>query len=138
MGDEYLCNFNWKEFDMAEATQNQFERFEGPIGNFFRTHTMHELYQGAIERGIMLYPVYTTKEIKEDLQLNARLFWEEVYHPELDEILTYPGSPLIFCGERSKIYRRAPLIGEHNEEIYCGELGYSKKELIGLRQAGII
>jgi crotonobetainyl-CoA:carnitine CoA-transferase CaiB-like acyl-CoA transferase len=138
IGDEYLNNFNWKEFNMAEATQDQFERFEGPISNFFRSHTMDELYRGAIKRGIMLYPVYTVKEIKEDLQLNARVFWEEIHHPELNEILIYPGSPLIFCCERSKICRRAPLIGEHNEEIYCGELGYSKNELIVFRQTGVI
>jgi len=31
-----------------------------------------------------------------------------------------------------------PLLGEHNEEIYCGELGYSKERLDELRKAGVI
>jgi formyl-CoA transferase len=35
-------------------------------------------------------------------------------------------------------YRRAPLIGEHNEEVYINELGLSKEELLTLKQAGVI
>jgi crotonobetainyl-CoA:carnitine CoA-transferase CaiB-like acyl-CoA transferase len=35
------------------------------------------------------------------------------------------------------VRRPAPLLGEHNEEIY-GELGYTKEDLIKLREWGII
>lgn len=135
--DEYLSSIKWEEFDMADATQEQFDRFERPISRFFRSHNMEELYQGAIKRGIMLYPVYSSKEIWEDSQLKARGFWEKVHHPELNEPLIYPGSPFVFAGERSKIYRRAPLIGEHNEEVY-GTLGIPPVDLVILKQAGVI
>jgi hypothetical protein len=37
-----------------------------------------------------------------------------------------------------KMRRRAPLIGEHNEEIYHGELGISKEQLIALKNTGVI
>ena len=37
-----------------------------------------------------------------------------------------------------QIPRRAPLIGEHNEEIYVKELGLSHDDLIALVEAGII
>jgi hypothetical protein len=30
------------------------------------------------------------------------------------------------------------LIGEHNEEIYCGEMGMKKNELENLKSEGII
>jgi CoA:oxalate CoA-transferase len=32
----------------------------------------------------------------------------------------------------------APLLGQHNEAIYCGRLGYSKRDLIRLKEAGVI
>jgi hypothetical protein len=34
--------------------------------------------------------------------------------------------------------KAAPLLGEDNERIYCGELGYGKSELEVLRAAGVI
>ena len=135
--DESLSTIQWEEFDLSSASQEQFNRVEGSIARFFERHTMDELYQGAIERGIMLYPVYGAKEIREDPQLMARGFWGNVDHPELGEIPFFPGSPFVFSGERQAI-RRPPLIGEHSEEVYGAELGISGDELKSLRQAGVI
>lgn len=135
--DEYLSSIQWEEFDLSTASQEQFDRVEVSIGRFFKSHTMDELYQGAIERGIMLYPVYGAKEIQEDPQLMARGFWSNVYHPKFGEVTYFPGSPFVFSGERQNI-RRAPVIGEHNEDIYCGELRISEEELVNLKEAGVI
>ena len=135
--DEYLSRIRWEEFDLSTTSQEQFDRVESSIGRFFKSHTMDELYQGAIERGIMLYPAYGAKEIQEEPQLMARGFWNDVCHPEFGEITYFPGSPFVFSGERQNI-RRAPLIGEHNKDIYCAELGISKDELVTLKQGGVI
>ncbi|MFH1382669.1 MAG: CoA transferase [Chloroflexota bacterium] len=137
MSDGYLSDIKWEEFNMANATQEQFDRFEGPISRFFLNHTMAELYQGAIERDIMLYPVYSAKEVHDDIQLQARNFWSNIEHEELGETLVYPGSPFVLSGRRPGL-RRAPLIGEHNEDIYCGELGFSGRKISSLRRAGAI
>jgi crotonobetainyl-CoA:carnitine CoA-transferase CaiB-like acyl-CoA transferase len=135
--DEYLSSIPWEEFDLSTASQEQFDRVEGSIGRFFKSHTMDELYQGAIERGIMLYPVYGAKEIREDPQLIARDFWSNVDQPELGEVSFFPGSPFVFSGERQNI-QRAPLIGEHNKDVYCADLGISEDELVILKEAGVI
>jgi len=135
--DEYLSSIRWEEFDLSTASQEQFDRVESSIGCFFKSHTMEELYQGAIQRGIMLYPAYGVGEIQEEPQLEARGFWSNVCHPEIGEMDHFPGSPFVFSGERSNI-RPAPLTGEHNEDIYCAELKMSKEELITLRQSGVI
>jgi crotonobetainyl-CoA:carnitine CoA-transferase CaiB-like acyl-CoA transferase len=37
-----------------------------------------------------------------------------------------------------RISRRAPLIGEHNKEIYQEELGFSREEMLLLKEARII
>jgi hypothetical protein len=33
---------------------------------------------------------------------------------------------------------RAPLLGEHNREMYCEEMGLSGRELSHLRAAGVV
>ena len=70
--------------------------------------------------------------------LNDRGFWVEVPHPELDRSFKYPGPAGIYNGSPWRISRRAPLIGEHNEEIYCGELGLQRTELAYLAESGVV
>jgi len=135
--DEYLSSIQWEEFDLSTASQEQFDRVEGSIGRFFKSHTMDELYRGAMDRGMMLYPVYGAKEIREDPQLKARGFWSHVDHPEFGEVTFFPGSPFVFSGRRQGIHR-VPLIGEHNGDIFCTELGMTEEELVNLKKAGVI
>ncbi len=71
-------------------------------------------------------------------QLNARGFWEEVEHPELGTSFAYPGPYIKLSEAPIKIRRRAPLIGEHNEEIYVKDLGLSFEDLLILKQAKVI
>jgi crotonobetainyl-CoA:carnitine CoA-transferase CaiB-like acyl-CoA transferase len=65
-------------------------------------------------------------------------FFTEVEHPELGRGFIYPGGATIYNGSPWRISRRAPLIGEHNEEIFCGELGMQKAELTLLAESGVI
>ena len=37
-----------------------------------------------------------------------------------------------------RIRHPGPEIGEHNEDVYCGELGLSGSELEELRESGVI
>ena len=71
-------------------------------------------------------------------QLRVRDYWEDVEHPELDAVITYPGAFAKISEAPCAVRRRAPLIGEHNEEVYTKELGFSREELLALKQAKII
>jgi len=99
---------------------------------------MAELYREALERRIMLYPVQTMKEVAADAQLEARGFWTEVAHPELGSSITYPGAFVKLADSPRRIRCRAPLIGEHNQEIYYRELGMSEADMDNLKKAGVI
>jgi crotonobetainyl-CoA:carnitine CoA-transferase CaiB-like acyl-CoA transferase len=138
MAPDYMVEMDWEAFDMAQQTPEFQAHLEAPIAKFFMSHTKAELYERAINRRIMLYPVSTPKDILEDVQLRSREFWVEVEHPELDTTINYPGSPLKASETPCQIPRRAPLIGEHNLEIYQGELGLSLEELTSLRQAKVV
>ena len=78
------------------------------------------------------------KDVAESPQLAARGFWQKVEHPELGECITYPGYPIKISENTYKVQRRAPLIGEHNQEIYEKELGFSKEQLVILKNNGVI
>ncbi len=69
-------------------------------------------------------------------QLNERGFFRDINHPEAG-MLRYPGMPFKMS-ETPYQLARAPLLGEHNEEVYCRRLGYSNEDLVRMRQAGII
>lgn len=135
---EYLKNFNWDAFDMATQTQEMQDQIEIHIGNLFSMFTKEELYDQALKRGIMLCPVNTSKDILENAQLKERQFWVEINHPELSADIMYPGAFARLSETPLKIKRRAPLIGEHNLEIYQDELGYSASELKNMQCNGII
>ena len=74
----------------------------------------------------------------DDPHLQDRGFWKEVAHPELGRSFIYPGEAAIFNGSPWRISRRAPLIGEHNAEIFCGELGLSRGELCVFAESRVI
>jgi crotonobetainyl-CoA:carnitine CoA-transferase CaiB-like acyl-CoA transferase len=63
---------------------------------------------------------------------------KEVEHPELGRSFVYPGEAAIFSGSPWRISRRAPLIGEHNVEIFCDQLELSRGELSVLAENRVI
>ena len=70
--------------------------------------------------------------------IHDRGFWKQVEHPELGRSFVYPGEAAIYNGSPWRISRRAPLIGEHNTDIFCGELGLSLHELSMLAESRVI
>jgi crotonobetainyl-CoA:carnitine CoA-transferase CaiB-like acyl-CoA transferase len=138
VADDFIKEFDWDAFDLRTATQETIDRLGESTIKFFMMHTKAELLEGAVKRRVMLYPVATTKDILENVQLAARSFWVEVEHPELGAAITYPGAFTNASETPPRISRRAPLIGEHNEEVYEKELGISREELLRLKQAEVI
>ena len=55
-----------------------------------------------------------------DEQWQMRQTFAEVEHPELGETFTYVGAPMLAEQCPWRTGPRAPLAGEHNEEIYRG------------------
>ena len=138
MADDFIQGIDWDEFDMASSTQEFHDRLAKVIGNFFTKHTKAELYHGAMEKRIMLFPASTPSDMLADPQLKFRGFWQEVEYPELDTRVVHPGAFIGSTETSCDIKRRAPLIGEHNSEIYEKELGLSREEFIALKETGII
>jgi benzylsuccinate CoA-transferase BbsE subunit len=134
-----LKDMEWDKLDASVVSQEEIYRTHEIIDAFLLTKTKAELLSEAILKEILLIPVNTTKDIAESSQLEHRKFWNYVYHPELEENLIYPGWPVKWTElPPYKPQFRAPLIGEHNREIYENELGFSPDQLIMLKTQGVI
>lgn len=139
MATDYLKKKDWTSFDLAKVAPEDWEIIEGPIAQFFLRHTREELYQEAVKRGVMLFPVYEFKDLLLDQQLKERGFWIKVNAgiPGAENMV-YPGA-FAQCSETPvKIGRPAPRIGEHNLEIYQDEMGISGERLHNFKQTNVI
>ncbi len=96
-----------------------------------------ELWEGAVRRRMSVCPFYDPEDLIKDPQLRARNFWVEVDHPELGTRLTYPREFAKTSGGILPRPFRAPLIGEHNREVY-GALGFSLEEMASLKVCGVV
>lgn len=137
MGDEYLSNMEWESFDMGTATQDLLDRISKPIGDFFKSRTRKQILEAAIKRNISICSLSSMEDLINDRNLKERHFWTEIDHPELGIRLPYPRKFAEMSGTSIATRFRAPLIGEHNSEVYV-EIGLTGQDLTTLRQAGVI
>jgi len=96
-----------------------------------------ELFRSGNEWRIPFGLVPTTKEMLESPQHKAREFFEEVDHPVMGKV-TMPGAPFKMMETPWQLGNPAPLLGEHNEDVYCRVLGYTKQDLVRFRERGVI
>ncbi|MFB7107703.1 formyl-CoA transferase [Streptomyces sp. NPDC056291] len=95
-----------------------------------------EVLEALNSHGIPCGPILSTKEIIEDRSLAANEMIVPVEHPERGTFKTV-GSPLKLSDSPVTI-TSSPLLGEHNEEVYAGELGLDDEELKLLKTNGVI
>lgn len=136
LAPDWLKAIDWAKYDMRSATQEEIDRRVEAFSAYFRTKTKAELLEIAVEKGIFMAPVNTFSDMLSYGQLQDREFW--VQPPDSEESLSYPGAPFKLDQTPWQIRRRAPHIGEHNQEVFCGELGFARRELEALRAAGAI
>jgi crotonobetainyl-CoA:carnitine CoA-transferase CaiB-like acyl-CoA transferase len=99
------------------------------MGKWTQTHTSQELFELGQLMHFPWSPVYSPKEVLESRQLNSREFFIKVNHPEIVTSIEYPGAPYKLDNCSVDRWKRAPLIGEDNIQIYQKELGLSDEEL---------
>jgi benzylsuccinate CoA-transferase BbsE subunit len=136
--DEYLDRFDWERANFNDTTQEEMDRIEEPTARFFMMHSKAELLEGAVKHQAMLYPVATTADMLDNVQLKARQFWTVLKHGKEGVEIVYPGPCIRTSDAEVGLFLPAPSIGEHNTEVYEGELGMSRRQLLMLKQAGVI
>jgi benzylsuccinate CoA-transferase BbsE subunit len=121
-----------------QATQSDLDHVYGIVSAWMARHTKQEVYAAARRHRFLAFAVNDAADLAASEQLQARNYFVQVPHPELGEDLTYPGAPFRMSRTPWQAGPRAPLLGEHNAEIFGGELGLSSAELGTLLAARVI
>jgi crotonobetainyl-CoA:carnitine CoA-transferase CaiB-like acyl-CoA transferase len=89
-----LTERDWTEYNHNKVTDDELRAIEEPIGRYFATRKMADLYAIACETNLMLAPINSSREILANEQLQSRGFfgpWDE-----------FPQFPLSFVQVRDR------------------------------------
>ena len=123
------------KFDTPAARVLNGEELDDIIHKRFLEKTKADLFHETQAFGSSFGIVMSTEDLLNCPQLAEREFFPEVDHPFTGS-LKYPGAPFKMP-EGGWQKGSAPLLGEHNREIFIDRLGYSQEDLVKFRELGI-
>ncbi|WP_349604787.1 CoA transferase [Cupriavidus sp. DF5525] len=82
-------------------------------------------------------PVYTSTEIFADPHYAVREVLVEVEQPGSARAVRIAGVPIKLSETPGGVHRRAPLLGEHTDEV-LSSAGYAGEDIRRLRQGGVV
>lgn len=112
------------------------DEIDASLTNWLKDHTREEIQTLAQEIRVPFTMVQSIPEVLDDPQNTARGFFVDMEHPEAGA-LKYLTSPFRLPESPWEAVR-APLLGEHNRDILCGELAYPEYDLERLKKANVI
>ena len=140
VGWEPLCEWigHPELLDDPELMANPMGRMQrvAPIlEEFLRDRTSEEIFYEAQSRRIPFSMVPTVEELLDFVQHRERDYFVDIDHAAAGR-LRYPGAPFKLGETPATEWNAAPLLGQHNAEILCDELGYGAQDLPQLTGSG--
>jgi formyl-CoA transferase len=112
------------------------EELEALVEGWTEKRTKHEAMELLAGAGVPCGAVLDSVEVLSNEHLRSRGMLVDVDHPTRGRI-TMLGSPIHLSASPTEV-KRAPLLGEHNAEVYGRLLGLGETELAGLRHDGVL
>ena len=137
---ELMGNPAWTQDEKCrdEITRSQHrDEIQPLLEEWMAQHPKEEIYHKGQALGVPIGPVRTAAEIANWLQARQRGFFAHLDHPQAGR-LEYPTAAYKMSKTPWRGERAAPLLGEHNEQIFCGRLGYSAEQLATMAAEGAI
>ncbi|MCL0028907.1 CoA transferase [Dehalococcoidia bacterium] len=125
-------------FTTPESRVEHGEELDRVLGEIFRQRKKLDLFYASHKERRLIYGVVQgPDEVLDNPQYRARGYFVEMDHPVAGRI-PYPGAPFIMSATPWQARFPAPLLGQHNAQVYCEELGYTRAELARLGASGVI
>ena len=137
---EAMGNPEWikgEKFNTQKARESNFNELRERLREEALKYDTEDFFHRIQSQGTACAPVCSAEQVFKSPQTQARGFYEEIEHPTAGKLM-YPGQPYQFSKTAPRNSHGAPLLGQHNEEVYCNRLGYTKQDLVKLREAGVI
>jgi crotonobetainyl-CoA:carnitine CoA-transferase CaiB-like acyl-CoA transferase len=137
---EALGSPEWTKDEMFgnhKSRESHFEALTACLQEEALKYDTADLFFKIQAQGTACAPVCSAEQVFKSPQTQARDFYVEIEHPAAGALM-YPGLPYKLLKTAPCHNHGAPLLGQHNEEVYCNRLGYSKQDLVKFREAGII
>jgi benzylsuccinate CoA-transferase BbsF subunit len=116
---------------LHRAALDQF--LEQPV----RARNADELTTALQAAGVAAYPVQNCMDLHQDGNLDAFDFWQWLEHKEMGPSV-YEGLQHRLSATPGELRSAAPLLGQHNDEIFHDMLGLSPAEIEQLKQEHVI
>ncbi len=130
----------WADLDIFQNMKTRAENADviySFLTEWTMEHTKMEIQEKCQAAGCPITAVYTIAEAAEQPHLKAREYFVDMEHPELGKLKNL-GAPFKLPACPGGPVEAAPLLGQHNDEIYGGQLGLTTHEIQALRAQGVI
>jgi formyl-CoA transferase len=125
-----------ERFSNARSRAHNLEPLTAIISEWTRERTKHEVMKILGEAGVPCGKVLDSVELLNDPHLRERGMVVTVNHPVRGEF-TMPGCPVRLEDSPVEV-KAAPLLGQHNAEVYGELLGMNAGDLQRLKSAGVV
>jgi crotonobetainyl-CoA:carnitine CoA-transferase CaiB-like acyl-CoA transferase len=119
------------------ARVNHRGEINGIVADWIAARTRDEVAATFDPRGIPYAPVYNMRDIFDHAQYLAREMLVRVPDPQLGDAVVQNVVPKL-SKTPGAIRHLGPTLGQHNDEVYRGDLGYSEERMRALHDAGVI
>jgi crotonobetainyl-CoA:carnitine CoA-transferase CaiB-like acyl-CoA transferase len=123
--------------DRLKAGQQYADILDNLLAPWLMSHTKEEIFTRCREEHVPFTPVRNMDEVVNCEHLNQRGYFEEIEYPG-EKRFKCPGPPIRFSRSPWQMDKPAPSLSEHNDKVYCEGLGYSKEQLVQLRNMDVI
>jgi crotonobetainyl-CoA:carnitine CoA-transferase CaiB-like acyl-CoA transferase len=137
---EIMGNPEWAEeeiFSDGPKRAQNWDALKVFLEEWVSRQSVNDLYRKAQARRVPFAPVSTMRDLLNSEHLQARDFFVDITQP-VAGTHKYPGAPVKYSRTPWQIRMPAPTLGQHNAEIFGGQLGMTSARIEELTRNGVI